>query len=348
VTAVSHAVPERVGVVVVTYQSAATVQRALDCLCRQTRLPDRVVVFDNASSDATVSLVSELARSGPVEVEVVRNATNLGFAAANNRAVDRLADCNLIALVNPDVFAEPDWLAALLRAAVAHPEAASFASRLMLEDEPGCLDGAGDVYHVSGLHWRHGHGRSLETVPEALTSHEVFSACAAAALYRRADWARQGGFDERFFCYSEDVDLGFRLQRSGRRCWYVADAVARHLGSASSGVRSAFAVYHGHRNLEWTYFKNMPRRLAWRYAPLHALAVIAGLAAATLRGRLRPYLRAKRDAMRRFREFAASAPARDEADGAAFVPRLDHRSLVAHGLRRVWTLLRRRDRAPTA
>ena len=332
----------RVGVVLVTYQSEAVVERALTCLWRQRRLPDRVLVCDNASTDATLRQVGDCARTAPVEIEIVANVVNVGFAAANNDAVRRLSDCDLVALLNPDVFVEPEWLAALLRAAAGHPEAASFASRLMLDGEPGYLDGAGDVYHVSGLHWRHGHGRPVERVPGALTSHQVFSACAAAALYRRADWIREGGFDERFFCYAEDVDLGFRLQRSGRSCWYVADAVAHHLGSASSGVRSAFAVYHGHRNLEWTFVKNMPRRMAWRYAPRHCVAVLAGLTAAAVRGRLRPYLHAKRDAIRRWREFAADRPRPEE--GLSALRHLDRRSLFGHGLRRVWTLLRARAR----
>ena len=67
-----------------------------------------------------------------------------------------------------------------------------------------------------------------------------------------------GGLDERFFCYAEDVDLGFRLQLAGRKCRYVADAVVHHLGPASAGVGRDFAVYHGHRNLEWLFLKNMP------------------------------------------------------------------------------------------
>jgi GT2 family glycosyltransferase len=332
---------------VVTYQSAAVVRRALVCLFSQTRLPDRILVFDNGSTDGTVEVVDELSRRAPVPVEIVTGVGNVGFAAANNDAVRRLSDCPLIALVNPDAFVEPDWLAALLVAARAHPDAASFASRLMLDGAPGYLDGAGDVYHVSGVHWRHGHGRRLDEVPDALISHEVFSACAAAALYRRADWIRHGGFDERFFCYVEDVDLGFRLQRSGRRCWYVADAVAHHLGSASSGLRSAFAVYHGQRNLVWTYLKNMPPGAAWRYAPRHAVAALAGMVAAAARGRLRPYLRAKRDALLRWREFAAERPG-PASPGAAPAPGLDRRSLLGQGIRRVWTLMQARARRPAS
>jgi GT2 family glycosyltransferase len=106
-----------------------------------------------------------------------------------------------------------------------------------------------------------------------------------------------GGFDERYFCYVEDVDLGFRLRRLGRTCWYVPDAVAWHIGSATAGVGSAFAVYHGHRNVTWTFVKNMPGPLFWRYAPSHLAACLAGVAWFWWRGQLAAYLRAKRDAL---------------------------------------------------
>ena len=168
----------------------------------------------------------------------------------------------------------------------------------MLDGKPGQLDGVGDVCHVSGLVWRHAHDRPERDVPEAGRSGPVFAACAAAALYRRDDWVRMGGLDERFFCYVEDVDLGFRLQLAGRPCRYVADAVVHHLGSASSGVGSDFAVYHGHRNLEWLFLKNMPAPLLWRYLPLHLVTWPLLLVWFTARGRGWSFVRAKWDAVR--------------------------------------------------
>ena len=79
-----------------------------------------------------------------------------------------------------------------------------------------------------------------------------------------------GGFDERFFCYFEDVDLGFRLRLAGYKAIYVPDAVVDHVGGASSGgKRSDFAVYHGHRNLVWCFLKNMPNPLFLLLLPAH-------------------------------------------------------------------------------
>ena len=278
--------PMTVGLVIVTYNAAAFIGRALAAVAAQTRPPDDVVIIDNASSDGTCRAI-EQATAGwsiPGARGAGRRAIS-GLPPPTTAASRCLPHCDVIALLNPDAFPEPGWLAALLAAAEAHPDAGSFASRLMLDGKPGRLDGVGDVCHVSGLVWRHAHDRPERDVPEAGRSGPVFSACAAAALYRRDDWVRVGGLDERFFCYVEDVDLGFRLQLAGRPCRYVADAVVHHLGSASAGVGSDFAVYHGHRNLEWLFLKNMPAPLLWRYLPLHLLTWPLLLVWFTARGR---------------------------------------------------------------
>jgi len=208
----------------------------------------------------------------------------------------------------------------------------------MLAGREGVLDGAGDVFHVSGIVWRHGHRQRLERVPDALVERPVFAACAAAALYRRADWLRAGGFDERYFCYAEDVDLGFRLQLLGRGCQYVPDAVVHHLGSATAGEDSAFSVYFGYRNLEWTFVKNMPSRLLWRYLPVHIAAWAAEFGWFLAKGRGLSLLRAKRDALaglRRARhdrrEIQAGRLIADDALRAL----LDRSSLIARFASRV-------------
>jgi GT2 family glycosyltransferase len=287
-----------VGLVIVTFNAAAYIARCLTAVASQSRWPARIVLFDNASTDPTLTISNNTAEAVHLPIEVVASAANVGFAAANNRAVERLADCELIATLNPDAFPEPHWLAGLVDAARRHPEAASFASRLVLAEDASRLDGIGDVFHVSGLAWRRGHRHPVKDVGDADREQQIFSACAAAALYRRADWVAVGGFDERFFCYAEDVDLGFRLQLSDRACWYVPSAVALHIGGAASAEYGAFAVYHGHRNLEWTFFKNMPAALLVRYALLHLMASAATVVWFAARGAGASILRAKWDAIR--------------------------------------------------
>lgn len=286
-------------VVVVNFNGGEEVLRCLEGLAAQTVRPRSILVLDNASSDGSADACERLARSdarlaGITSVE--RAEVNRGFAAACNRGFEASSD-DLVALLNPDAFPEPGWLGALVDAAGRHPDCVAFGSRQMLAGRPGIVDGLGDCYHVSGLAWRRGHGRPLR--PGDLRERAIFSPCAAAALYRRAAVMEVGGFDEDFFCYFEDVDLGFRLRLAGGHAMLVPDAVVHHVGGGSSGGgRGAMATYHGHRNLVWTALKNMPRPLI----PLFLLAqppqTIMTFVVCASRGQAAAFLRAKRDAVR--------------------------------------------------
>jgi len=261
----------KVAVIIVNYNSGAMLEECLTGVFGQSRPPDRVIVVDNGSSDD--SLTGPTARWP--RLEVIAMGYNAGFAAANNRAIEACGDCDGVALLNPDACPDRGWLAALLAAADDLPEAASFASCMVSAKDPQILDGAGDAYHVSGLVWRIGHGLPK---PASQARTEVFAPCAAAALYRRDAVQAAGAFDESYFCYNEDVDLGFRLRLRGWSCWYVPDAVVTHVGSAFTGRHSDFSLFHGHRNLVWTYVKNMPasllRRFLWQHLLLNLVAVI--------------------------------------------------------------------------
>jgi GT2 family glycosyltransferase len=281
-----------VAVLIVNYNSGPMLGRCLDALARQTWREFRVVVVDNASSDG-----SGVAIEGRYpNVALVRSAANLGFAGGNNLGLRHAGEARWIVLLNPDAFPEPDWLERLMAAAQAHAQFAFFGCRMMAAETPELLDGIGDVFHVSGMHWREGHHRKLRA--DDLQPREIFAPCAAAAMYRRDVLEEAGGFDEDYFCYAEDVDLGFRLRLAGHRAMYVADAVVLHVGSAITGRRSDFSVYHGHRNLIWTYAKDMPGALAWLFLPWHIAINLAALGVLLLRGQGGIALRAKIDALR--------------------------------------------------
>ncbi len=145
--------------------------------------------------------------------------------------------------------------------------------------------------------WRGGATMERWKPIATIVDGEIFAPCAAAALYRRDALIEAGGFDRSFFCYFEDVDLAFRLRARGHRCYYVSAARVHHIGSAITGNRSDFAVYHGHRNLVWAFFKNMPGILFWLYLPLHILVNVAAVAYYALHRRPGVILRAKRDAI---------------------------------------------------
>lgn len=285
----------RATVVIVNFNGGAHVLRCLESLAAQTMLPERIVLVDNGSTDGSLAACREFVASRPELAErttIDATSENLGFAAGSNRGI-AAADTELVALLNPDAFPEPRWLEALVAAAAAYPECAAFGSRQMLTGRPGMLDGIGDRWHASGLAWRDGHGRPLR--PADLEAREIFSACAAAALYRRQAVIAIGGFDEDYFCYGEDVDLGFRLRLAGHAARSVPDAVVEHVGGASS--TGQFATYFGHRNLVWTLVKNTPGPVLPVALLAHLLQSILGMVILGCRGRGAAFLRAKRDAV---------------------------------------------------
>lgn len=282
-----------VAAIVVNLNSGELLERCLQALAEQTLRAARTIIVDNGSTDGSLD---GLEKRFP-DVEVVRLGENAGFARANNLAVERAEGCEWVALVNPDAFLEPDWLARLLEAAAAHPQYTFFASRLVDATRPTRLDGTGDLYHVSGWAWQRGHGQEVGRPDDPPAPDEVFSPCAAAALYRRDAFLEVGGFDESYFCYFEDIDLAFRLRLAGHRCLYVPQAVAFHVGAATAGRESDFAVYHAHRNLVWTYVKGMPGRLLLLYLPHHLFVNALTLAWFSLRGHPRAIFRAKLDAL---------------------------------------------------
>ncbi len=266
--------------------------RAIAGLARQSRPADRVLIVDNASVDDSLARIEhELSN-----LEIVRSDRNLGFAAANNLAFERLRDCEWIALLNPDAIPDPRWLEELLRAAHQNPNYAFFGSLLISSPQPDRFDGAGDIYHVGGFYWRQWHGRPREGI--VVEQREIFAPCAAAAMYSNAALRDVGGFDESFFCYGEDVDLAFRLRLRGFRCLLAPLSIAAHEGSGIAGRASEFAIYHGDRNLIWVYFKNMTNPYVWIFLPLHLALNIARLFVLTARGKSRVIWRAKLDAIR--------------------------------------------------
>lgn len=283
-----------VAVIIVTWNTAHLMHQVLACVAAQSLPPTTVLVVDNGSAD--IEQLATIVGRFP-GVELLKLGENRGFAAANNAGIAFCREADFVALLNPDAFAEPDWLAALVVAAHHFPDAAAFGSRLLSHADPSRLDGAGDYLTLAGKPGRRGHGQTAQG--RFQHADAIFSPCAAAALYRIGPLAEVGGFDESFFCYVEDVDLAFRLLLAGYGARYVPDSVVRHMGSAVTGRRSAFAVYHGQRNLVFNYVKNMPGPLFWLFLPPHLLLNMVYLLGASLAGRGPAVWRAKRDALRR-------------------------------------------------
>ncbi len=284
---------DKVTAIIVNYNGAAYIRRCVECLSIQTYGQFRAIVVDNASTDNSLDVLRGLDE----RFRVVSLKRNTGFAAANNTALE-MVETPWVATLNPDAFPAVDWLEKFIEGEARHQGVSIFGCVQLQERDQSRLDGLGDVYSGLGIFWRGGYGSPL---PSLESDKEIFSPCAAAAFYRASDLREVNGFDEDFFCYCEDVDLGFRLRLRGRKCILLRESVVTHLGSESVGRYGDFAIYHGFRNRIWTFIKNYPSPLFVFVFPVN-LAITIALALEKIRiGKAKPAFSGIVDALRDIR-----------------------------------------------
>ncbi|HXF68931.1 MAG TPA: glycosyltransferase family 2 protein [Thermoflexus sp.] len=246
-----------ISVIIPNWNGAAHLPTCLEALRRQTYARREVLVVDNGSTDDSLQLLARYP-----EVRVLTLGRNRGFAGAVNEGI-RAARGEIIVLLNNDTEASPTWLEALAAAFERHPDAGLLASRIMLFDRRDVFHSAGDYYRVDGIPGNRGVWE--KDVGQYDREEEVFSACGAAAAYRRELFDDIGLFDEDFFYSCEDVDLAWRAQIAGWNCWYVPTAVVYHKLSATGGGPTA-SFYDG-RNFIYLIAKDYPVGLLRRFWP---------------------------------------------------------------------------------
>lgn len=284
-------------VVIVSWNSGPWLDDCLQALNAQTCRPRQTLIWDNGSDGPTMAVLDHLPQRF-ADLQIHRSGRNHGFAAGNNLAVAAAPGARFVLTLNADVVLQPDCLQRMIDCFDHDPRLAAVGA-VQLQPDGVTIDGLGDTLHLSGIGWRQAYGQPWRFSERgANRTLPAFSPCAAVALYRRDAFDAVGGFDADFFCYFEDVDLGYRLRLAGWHCAVAAAARATHVGSVSTGPDSDFAVYHGHRNLVWCFAQNTPAALLWLALPLHLAMTAWTLAVYAARGRLGVLLRAKRDALR--------------------------------------------------
>ncbi|MDH3404078.1 MAG: glycosyltransferase family 2 protein [Acidobacteriota bacterium] len=264
-----------VDVVVPVWNSARWLDGCLAALAAQTLAPAAIVFVDDASTDDTAARLEARLEAGhgappgagpgsrPPRMRLLRQPVHGGFATAANAGI-RATTAPLVALLNVDTQAAPDWLAQLAAHLEAAPDSVGFAASKMLQlAVPERIDGAGDTFSRYGSARKRGHGEPAAgwTRPE-----RVLSASAGAALYRRSMLDDVGLFDESFGSYLEDVDLGLRAQLAGWECLFVPAARVLHEGGGSALPRPGY-VRLLTANRAATVVKNLPGRLLLRHLP---------------------------------------------------------------------------------
>jgi GT2 family glycosyltransferase len=223
----------------------------LASLKRQTRQNFEVIVVDNSGAEKAALTLQSAGLDGCAKV--LHNPRNVGFGAAINQAM-AVSASPYLATLNDDAAAHPEWLDEMLHALEQRPDAGMCAPQVRLFGEDR-IDSAGMLVGRDGSSKQRGHGRPPGAFPVA---EEILFPSGCAALYRRAMLEQLGGFDEAFFLYCEDTDLGLRARWAGWKCLYAPRAVVEHHYSHSAGAASALKAYYVERNRLFVAVKNFP------------------------------------------------------------------------------------------
>ena len=258
--------------IIVNWNRRSLLHACLASLARQTAPEFETIVVDNGSQDGS----AEMAES-EFGAKVIRNFSNRGFCAANNQGI-AAARGEFIALLNNDAEAEPGWLAALHRACLRSPEFGMAASKILVWEDPRRIDKAGHLIYPDGQNKGRGSG-ALDT-GQFDREEEVLWPDGCAAMYRKEMLDRIGGFDEDFFAYGDDAELGLRARIAGWKCIYTPAAVVRHHRGATLGKDSGWRLELIERNRLLLAVKLFPWSLLLLNPFYFSARLLAGLAAA--------------------------------------------------------------------
>ncbi len=273
-----------ISIIVVNWNGLGLLDECFRSLSNQTWQNKEFILVDNGSTDGSRELVVLWAERLP-RAQTVLLSTNTGFCKANNIAFAK-AQGDWIALFNSDAVAEPNWLEELMRYQDVIGRIGMLASKILFQDPPHVIDKVGHLIYWDGQN--RGRGTMETDVGQYDKPEEILWPDACAALYHRKVFEETGGFDETFFAFGDDADLGMRARLLGWSAWYVPSAVVHHRHSASFGAYSPLKVMLVERNRVLLAVKNFPwllllqnpfwtlRRLYW-----NAYAIVRGKGSAS-------------------------------------------------------------------
>lgn len=270
--------PGLASVIIPNWNGKKFLTGCLDSLVLQSYKQLEIIIVDNGSKDGSTDFIKQ----NYPQVKLIEFKENTGFSIAVNRGILESSG-EYIALLNNDTVVEKDWLSEMIKAARRYPEVGSVGCKMLAYDNHQLLDGAGDGYRRGGLPGRIGH-REIDK-GQFDEERYILGACGGAALYKRSMLNEIGLFDEDYFAYLEDVDLGLRAQSAGYKCIYTPSAVMYHLGCGTTGSGYSPMVVSLSAQNNWnTLIKNIPSLLLIKFLPQILYWQLFYLAVVTLRG----------------------------------------------------------------
>jgi len=274
-----------VSIVIVNYRTRELLRECLQSVQRY-GIPDTtVIVVDNDSRDGS----AEMVRDKFPAVQVIQNEINVGFAAANNQAIQQHDNAEYVLLLNSDTVVLPGAIEAMTGFLQTHPDAGAAGCRLLFPDgtiqasagrdaRPGLLrlflrlTGLSHfltdkvrrlLCRTRGVFVLTALGSCLDSYVQDPSPMDVATISATCLLLRRKALAEVGRLDERFFMYLEDLDYCIRLRRAGWRIYYLPAAQIIHLAEKSSGGRMRRYSVHAYQSLFYFYRKHYTAPALW-------------------------------------------------------------------------------------
>ncbi|MBP9738867.1 glycosyltransferase family 2 protein [Candidatus Saccharibacteria bacterium] len=266
-------------IVILNFNGWEETLTCVDAVLKQTYKDFHIYLIENGSKDESIKKLKGF--EDHQKITYIKNPKNLGFAGGVNQGITHAIenDYEYVALLNNDAIVDKDWLKQLVATS---KKVGSSATTGLLLDGPGKkIESTGDCYCDWGLPFPR---QREEDVSNALESGFVFSGTAGASLYTTELFRDIGLFDETFFAYFEDTDIGFRAQLAGHKAYYEKGALAYHDHGTTSSKMPGFTVYQSFKNLPLFFWKNVPLSMLFIigirffacYALMYVRAVLRG------------------------------------------------------------------------
>ncbi len=224
----------------------------IDSLKEQTFRDFEIILVDNGSTDGSAEFAEK--RYGDF-IRIIRNDKNLGFTGGNNVGI-QASKGEYIVLLNNDTWADPRWLEELAKATRFDPPIGMWGSKVCSYYQRDRIEGVGELIYWDGL--CRARGQYEQDHGQYNAMEEILFPPGCGAMYRKSLLDEIGLFDEDFFTYADDSDVGIRARLAGWKCLYVPSAIVYHKNSGTAGQYSPLKAFYVERNRFWITIKYFP------------------------------------------------------------------------------------------
>lgn len=262
-----------VSVIILNFNGKKFIFDCLDSLKKQTCKDIEVIFVDNGSSDDSVEYV----RNNFPEIKIIENKENFGFAKGNNVGA-KYASGKYIFLLNNDTKIDAKCIEMLVEEAEKDQTIGMLAPKILSIKNNALIDSVGMNIYPDGL--ARGKGRNEIDNGQYDKVQEILFPSGCAALYRKKMIDEIGFFDDIFFAYCEDTDLGIRARLADWKSILVPKAIVLHYYSGTAGSFSELKAFLTERNHFFVAIKNFPLKLLLLlpfYTFLRYLSIIYGI-----------------------------------------------------------------------